>query len=712
MSKQQICNDIMIACGKSPVPLGPGSKEPREVLAAAYEYIRGHAPDGSLSKVDLLGYCLLSIGQTAKSEHSSTGNTITEEGLRAVLSAVQRTAGHTVLTGIIDSGPTPILAQQQQWIANSQATADPLKEFIDNAYTAFHARPPARRGAAMHTYPTVTVTIDYDLLRICVLDNSGGMDAAELSSALKIGSMSGPNISGMSGFGVGLKQAATWFVGTNGTWAMETSLPGSSTVDIGTLIPGQAGAVGSQYQGAQRNRTGSDPGQHEGFTRIILYFDDSVSLDEKVYSAAKAGGIAPSTRDKNIFAPAICLDLEYTYARYLDGARILRVNNGSPAMHTPPTRLAIDWVEIATTTRATTTRRLQIPPDPSDNLSAPEDQCVATIPPAHAATHTISNCYQTGAGSTATHYWWTAVDIPIQSSGWTHIDPIRANVRVAKDENITHSAGSPAENEVHRKYSRGTRLYYNDRLICVLLAPWLVGNQPGSTIAKSILAEVDIEKIDHALYRHSTTGKGNVNRLLASNKAGVQLSGTPLTLMSDVETQLKGHLKKCVLNVTNAPPATGAGKPIDMLKFAGKTLGARKAFFPVTPPPVVVPPVVSPTTGTGTPPVVPPPVTPPTTGTGTPPSWCRTGTTPNGGNYVITAQRSKGGYEFICVFTQQQVTHTYTSQILSGTSEDDAFAKLSTALLISTATTGSATGVHQNSMSALKKVDAFAAGLQ
>jgi len=284
-------------------------------------------------------------------------------------------------------------------------------------------------------------------------------------------------------------------------------------------------------------------------------------------------------------------------------------------------------------------------------------------------------------------------------------------VRVAEDQNLTHGAASPAENEVHRKYSRGTRLYYNDRLICVELAPWLVGGQPGSVIAKSILAEVDIENIDHALYGHAAAGKGNVNRLLASNKAGVNLAGTPLTLMSDVETQLKGHLKKCVLNVTNALPVTGAGKTVDMLKFAGTTLARRKVLYSVTPPPVVAPPVVPPTTGTGTPPVVPPPVTPPTTGTGTPPSWRRTGTTPNGGNYVITARRSKGGYEFICVFTRQQVTHTYTSQILSGTSEDDAFAKLSTALLISTATNGAAAGVHQNNMSALKKVDTFAAGL-
>jgi hypothetical protein len=709
MSKQHVCDAIMTVCGRAPVPLGPGSKEPREVLAAAYEYVHGIAPDSSLSKTDLLEGCLRSVGQTSQPEHSSAGNTITEEGLTAVLYAVQHKAGQAVVSGIITTGATPLLAQQQQWIANSQATADPFKEFIDNAYTAFHARPPQRRGVATHTHPTATITIDYNSLEIHVLDDSGGMNEAEFTSALQAGSTSGPNISGMSGFGVGLKQAATWFVGTNGTWAIETSLPGSPTVETRILLPALAGAVAASYQTGQRSRASSDPHPVVGFTRIILKFSDLTSLEQKVYSATKADGTAPSIQDKNIFAPAICLDLEYTYARFLDGARVLRTANGTPRMETPATRLAIDWVEVAAGTRATTKRRLQTPPDPSDNLNAPAHQRVAVIPPTHAAAHSIAHCYHTGTGSGTTHYWWTAVDIQIQSSNWTHIPPISANVRVAEDHTLTHSpAGSkmtPAERAVHNKYSRGTRLYYNDRLICVETAPWLVGGQPGSTIAKSILAEIDIQNVDHALYQHARSGKGNVNRLLASNKAGVNLAGTPLTLMSDVETQLKERLRKCVLRATNATPAHTVSKQIDMLTFAGNSLHKRIALYPAIPSQMVAPPVV-------VPPVVVPPVASPPTVSGTPPVWRHTGTTTNGDTYVVTAQRQAGGYEFHCVYTQQQVQHTYTSPVLRGTSEDAAFAKLSLALLIATTTHGSVAGIHVNNMSALQKVDNFAAGLK
>jgi hypothetical protein len=720
MNKQLLCDEIMLACGRNPVPLGPGSKEPRIVLEAAWAKIYSNLPDPSLSKITLLDECLRYIGGSLEDHYHSSGNTVTESGLKALLDAVlQMSRKPNITYSTFTTDATPYAAQQQQWIAGSLSTADTLKEFIDNSFSAFHARPSERRGSSLSTFPTVTVTVDYEKKELQILDDAGGMTGNELNNALQTGSTSGPNITGMSGFGVGIKQAATWFVGTTGKWAIESAMPGSDIVETRELLETAPGAVSASYKVGQRQRIAADPGQEIGFTRVILCFNNERALKEKVYSSDGIDAGDPAARDMNVFAPAIRLDLEYTYARFLEGARDLvpGISGGAPVMQPLPTRLAIVWVEVIGSRRITKT--LSLPPDPSDNPDAKPHQRVASMPAAIAAEYKITHCYQTGSGEDVTRYWWTSVDLQIEDPYWEHIGPVRANVRVAEDQTLTHQPSgakglsllSSAERNVHQKYSRGTRLYYNDRLICVLAAPQFFGYKPGTNGAKNLLAEIEIGAIDRALAE--TPG---VNRLLASNKAAVNLAGTPNSLMTEVEGLLKQHLRRCIVTADNVKPSSVYIKTLHLLKFAEKSLNRRNGEYPPIPgsqpfaPPTVTPPVT-------TPPVPPlpkkpigpvPPAAPPRVRT---PDWKREGLTQSGDWYQLTAGEDKeGGYQFVVQFKLQgtgEVCTYRTPEALPGSDPVEALSRIGETLLISISSSGRGTTTHRNSIPALEDLLGF-----
>jgi hypothetical protein len=688
MNKQSVCDAIMAECGAQPVHLGPGSKEPREVLVTAYVTITSTVPDSAVSKVDLLEGCLSHVGQSLLPAYHSAGNTITESGLNALLVAVRASRQQTP-PQILQTGATPLAAQHAQWIAGSKSTANTIKELIDNSFTAFHARPPAKRGPSV--YPTVTITVDYQAQQIRILDDSGGMTAQELNQALQVGSTAGPTVTGMSGFGVGMKQAATWFVGTNGVWIIESSTPGSSLVEVRELNPPGPGAVAATYTVKQRPRSQADPSQPVGFTRIVLQFPaDGEALLQKMYQET-ADPTDPRQNDENTYNPAIRLDLSYTYARFFDGAKVLvpGTNGKGPVMQTLPTKLQIDWEEIhqsGSSTRMT----LGLPTDLSDDPTAPSDQRVATLPAPYSQHYTISNCYVRSSAVSQQHYWWTAAAIPVKAANLQQIPDVVTNVRVSEDYSLTHQPKgstvklSKAEALVHERYSRGTRAYYNDRLVCMLPAPWLHGSAPGSTTAKSILAEIEISGMERALAARAQAGH-SVNRLLASNKAELNLAGTPLTLMSALERDLKKHLQTCCLiPLTTNHSATATTSTLSLLKFAEK----RSVRQPLA----VYPPLPGSTTPTPptppTPPTHPTPPTPPTSPTASG-AWSLTGTTPAGETYTITATKNSAGYLFVCSVVQGNTQHQCTiTTAIPGKSPADAFAKLGIALLLDFANPG------------------------
>ena len=717
--KQNICNQIMQACGEPTVKLGPGSKESRDVLVAAYRHIFATPPPEDSTKIDLLTKCLEKNGENLKTEHHSAGATVTELGLSALLDAVlQHSSSLADLNNtqfIIETNATPYAAQQAIWVGHSKSTADSIKEFIDNSYTAYHDRPETHTHDTIN-YPTVTITVNYDSNTLSIRDNAGGMAESELYAAIQAGSTaSRPNVTGMSGFGVGLKQAATWFVGVAGTWMIETSRLNELYVNIRTLLPTAYGAVSAKYSASSRPRGTTDPALEVGFTQITLNFQNKRALLEKITSESRANIGSLASEDPNIYSPAIRLDLEYTYARLLEGARIPQpgLEGESTTIVDVPQRLSIDWIEIDH--GSITTYSLTGPPDPSDDSTAPSHRRVARIPETHSNDYSLTNCYVKNlASGLVEKYWWTCVDIqasaPILSSGPISV---RANVRLAENNTLSHyevgsgPAPAPAVRSVHSNYSRGSRLYYNDRLICVLPAPWLHGAQAGNVLAKSILAEIDIGNLERAL--HATPG---ANRLLSSEKNDVNRAGTPYTLMSSVEKQLREHLRsKCILTPNPNSNVPFTSKKLSLLELANTVMKRRESKYPVMgstqvtnkPAEIIAP--LRPVTTTRKTPYKP---TVPTSPVGVPDlpttsSWVRNGTDGNGNRYTLSALHESKGYHFeLVVITSNETMHKYKTPIpIEGDNFEDAYMKLGDSLLIAMASTGSLTGLNANNVISL-----------
>ena len=135
--------------------------------------------------------------------------------------------------------------------------------------------------------------------------------------------------------------------------------------------------------------------------------------------------------------------------------------------------------------------------------------------------------------------WWVAYCFDIDVPGWPSVQNIHVCARIADSQVRQMGESTTALKAVYEKYSRGTRIYYNNRLICVVQAPRYMVTDQGSATANSLIVDIDVEAIELQLY--SLEGS---TRLLTSTKNAINLSGLPLTYMKNLEGQIHTALGK------------------------------------------------------------------------------------------------------------------------------------------------------------------------
>ena len=577
-STQKICNDITTVCGLPDVVLDSTGAIPIYLLREVYKYIYlEEAPESTA--YELLGFCMQQDGRTLHEEFYS-GKNVTDKGLEQLLYCVKdekvRYESLSGKDGKVYARGRTYRSQQKEWVSMSRSTADSLKEFIDNSYTAYHNR----KQTNQTKFPTVDITINYETREIIVLDDSGGMDAVELGEALLLGDVnSAPTLSGMSGFGVGLKQAATWFVGVNNVWTVESSKQGEPDVLIRTLEKTPAKAIAPIFTAntRKRNSKNADP-LIVGFTRIILKFGEDMLMKNK---------ISPdSTADQTTHEGAVRLELAYTYARFLENAKKMMpptTEGESPTMKKLPTKLAIRWTTISEN-GAKTLIDLRLPADCVAGGKTNNE--VERLPDDLAAVADIRHGYIETYDNIQYKYWWTCLQVDALLSGLgkkrdstskdRDVVPVVVNIRVANNmtlDRVAESGGVNAIKLTYRKYSRGTRIYYNDRLVCVKDAPYIHNWAVGSTGAKSILIEVDVEHVEMALQ-----AMGLDQRLLSSSKNSISEQGSCNTIMSQVEDEaVKWMANECLL----VDPSDTNYEGVTLRTIANESLSKRGTSAPI-----------------------------------------------------------------------------------------------------------------------------------
>jgi len=497
VTKQETYDSLRRRLSMKPSNLGPGGKEHVEVLIYAAVDLGVINPE-TLNKHELLEACLKASGnpKAYSSDCISEGGSVTHKGLELLLEALG--PDPSPINNRVEGRFTNYQKLEVSWHAQARETAEALAEFIDNSYSAFHTRQHVQEHNN-RSYPTVNIAHGGKWLMIS--DDAGGMSEEELLMAMEPGSSNSAAQSiGLSGFGFGLKQAAAWFVGSE-AWTIETCAIGSNQVVKLCKEPTNINDVRPTYERSIRNLLSNESA---GFTKIRFDFEDENGLRGRIDDELQS----PS------YWKAVATHLGYIYSRLLSPTRVVRDETGNVTRENIGRRLAINW------NYSGKTKNQNIP-------ILPEVDDFALID----ASESFADGFE--------GKWLLVTDVKHTTSQNVSIS-VPALIGATPDQQV-QKGYRDAVGQVHRKFSRGLRLYYNDRLIAVVdsrnpIAVELCGPE-GSMSAKRILAELDLD----ILVIHYP-------EMISAQKNQVNLAGNSGVCLKEIAACLKTASQKQILN--------------------------------------------------------------------------------------------------------------------------------------------------------------------